>query len=116
MTRPPRPIENVIPSFDPLSRRTVAFIEIDYPFHWIAEVCDDETIWGEIRPRATPPLRSLTTKHFNPGPDRRNPDSKQSVFWGAIRRIATTYVLFPTETHYGREFSGQSQCLSVPDA
>ena len=116
MTRPPRPIEDVIPFFDPLARRTAAIIEIDYPFHWIAEVCDDETICGKIRPRATPPLRSLTAKHFNSGPDRRNRDSKQSVFWRAIRRIAPTDVLFPTETHHGMETSGQSQCLSVPDA
>ena len=116
MTRPLRPIENVIPSFDPLSRRTAAFIEIDYPFHWIAEVCDDETIWGGIRPHATPPLRSLTAKHFNSGPDRRNRDSKQSVFWRAIRRIATTDVLFSTETQHSTEISGQIQCRSVPDA
>lgn len=116
MTRPPRPTEDVIPSFDPLSRLTAAFIEIDYPFHWIAEVCDDATIWREIRPRATPPLRSLTAKHFNSGPDRRNRDSKQSVFWRTIRRIATTDVLFSTETQHFMEISGQSQCLSVPDA
>jgi len=103
VTRPPRPTEDVIPSFDPLSRLTAAFIEIDYPFHWTAEVCDDATIWREIRPRATPPLRSLTTKHFNSGPDRRNPDSKQSVFWRAIRRIAPIDVLFPTEPHYCME-------------
>ena len=46
MTRPPRPAEDVIPLVDPLSRRTAAIIEIDYPFHWTVEVCDDETIWG----------------------------------------------------------------------
>ena len=40
-------MENVIPSFGPLSRRTAAFIEIDYPFHWIAEVCDDEANPGK---------------------------------------------------------------------
>ena len=117
MTRPPRPTEDAIPFFDPLSRRAAAIIEIDYTIHWIAEVCDDEAFGGGgIRLRATPPLRSLTAKHFNSEPDRRNRDSKQSVFWRAIQRIATTYVLFPTETHHCMEISGQNQCLSVPDA
>ena len=48
MTRPPRPIEDVIPFFDPLARRTAVIIEIDYPFHWIAEVCDDEAFGGKF--------------------------------------------------------------------
>ena len=116
MTRPTRAIGDVILFFDPLARRTAAIIEIDYTFRSIAKVCDDETIWGKIRPHATPLLRSLTAKHFNSEPDRRNRDSKQSVFWTAFQRIATTDALFPTETRLCMEISGQNQCYSVLDA
>ena len=116
MTRPTRAIGDVILFFNPLARRTAAIIEIDYPFHWIAKVCDDETIWGKIRPHATPLLRSLTAKHFNSEPDRRNRDSKQSVSWSAFQRIAATDALFLTETRLCMETSGQNQCYSVLDA
>ena len=116
MTRPTRAIGDVILFFDPLTRRTPAIKQIDYTFYSTADVCDDETNWGKIRPHATPLLRSLTAKHFNSEPDRRNRDSKQSVFWNAFQRIATTDALFLTETRFCMETLCQNQCYSVLDA